>query len=63
MLASCPLPVCLQLYVKSSAFFRVSGEPYPYADAMAGVAALVEAYGSQRVMWGSDFPWVTEKCG
>lgn len=53
----------LQLYIKTSALFRVSEQPYPYADAMDGLAALVQAYGPQRVMWGSDWPWVTEKCG
>jgi predicted TIM-barrel fold metal-dependent hydrolase len=58
----CPSRI-LQLYVKASAFFRVSSLQYPYADAMAGLAALVDAFGPQRIMWGSDFPWVTEKCG
>jgi predicted TIM-barrel fold metal-dependent hydrolase len=53
----------VQLYIKTSAFFRVSSQPYPYVDAMAGVAALVEAFGPHRVMWGSDAPWVFEKCG
>lgn len=56
--------VCvLQLYIKTSALFRVSEQPYLYADAMNGLAALVQAYGAQRVMWGSDWPWVIEKCG
>jgi len=53
----------LQLFIKASAFFRVSAQPYPYADAMAGLAAIVEAFGPQRVMWGTDMPWVSEKCG
>lgn len=52
-----------QLYIKTSALFRVSEQPYPYADAMTALEALVQAYGAQRVMWGSDWPWVTEKCG
>lgn len=53
----------LQLYVKASAFFRVSTQPYPYPDAMAGLRLLVDTFGPQRVMWGTDFPWVTDKCG
>jgi predicted TIM-barrel fold metal-dependent hydrolase len=51
------------VYVKASAFFRVASEPYPYADAAAALRALVDAFGARRVMWGSDWPWVTEKCG
>ncbi|WIA22167.1 hypothetical protein OEZ85_004501 [Tetradesmus obliquus] len=49
-----------QVYVKASAFFRVSAQQqYPYADTCAGLKALVDAFGAQRVMWGSDFPWIT----
>lgn len=24
---------------------------------------LITRFGPERLMWGSDFPWVTEKCG
>jgi predicted TIM-barrel fold metal-dependent hydrolase len=24
---------------------------------------LISRFGPQRIMWGTDFPWVTEKCG
>jgi predicted TIM-barrel fold metal-dependent hydrolase len=47
------------MYVKASAFFRVSAQQYPYADACLGLKALVDGFGAQRVMWGTDFPWVT----
>jgi hypothetical protein len=61
----CALPLLLapQVYVKASAWFRVSGQPYPYADVATGLRRLVDVFGPQRVMWGSDFPWVTEQCG
>jgi predicted TIM-barrel fold metal-dependent hydrolase len=49
----------LQVYVKASAFFRVSTQQYPYTDACRGLKALVDAFGAQRVMWGTDFPWIT----
>ncbi|GBG00055.1 hypothetical protein Rsub_12799 [Raphidocelis subcapitata] len=52
-----------QVYVKASAFFRVSSEPYPYADAAAALRRLIDAFGARRVMWGTDWPWVTEQCG
>ncbi|KAF6137927.1 hypothetical protein GIB67_041800 [Kingdonia uniflora] len=52
-----------QVYVKFSALFRVSREPYPYYDTRHLLFQLVSAYGSNRVMWGSDFPYVVPECG
>ena len=45
------------VYVKLSALFRVSREGPPYADLKPRFAALVDAYGADRLMWGSDFPF------
>ena len=50
-------------HVKLSAGFRVSSLPYPHQDLKQAVQVLVEAYGASRLMWGSDFPWVTEQEG
>lgn len=52
-----------QVYVKASAFFRVSTQDWPYLDACEGVRKLVDAFGADRVVWGTDMPWVSEKCG
>mmetsp|Transcript_11327 Transcript_11327/g.16709 ORF Transcript_11327/g.16709 Transcript_11327/m.16709 type:complete len:370 (-) Transcript_11327:34-1143(-) len=52
-----------QVYVKTSAFFRVSGQEWPYADLRARVDVLINQFGSDRLMWGSDFPFVSEQCG
>jgi len=52
-----------QVYVKLSAFFRVSGDPYPYQDLWARVRELVQAFGSKRLLYGSDFPFVQQQCG
>ena len=49
--------------MKLSAFFRVSGEAFPYEDTAPQVQQLVEAYGARRLMWGSDFPFVVHECG
>lgn len=46
-----------------SAFFRVSSQEHPYEDAQQCVRNLVDAFGPQRLMWGTDFPWVTESPG
>jgi len=52
-----------QVYVKTSAFFRVSAEQFPYADTQAQVLQLVDAFGANRLIWGSDFPFVVQECG
>eukprot|EP00897_Mesotaenium_endlicherianum_P004750 jgi/Mesen1/4302/ME000022S03589 len=52
-----------QVYVKASAFFRVSREAFPYRDTWPLVRQLVAAYGPGRIMWGSDFPFVVDECG
>ena len=51
------------MYVKTSAFFRVSGEDYPYEDARKQVRVLVDTFGAQRILFGTDWPWVSEKEG
>ena len=48
-----------QVYVKLSALFRVSGELPPHGDLIPRIQELVAAYGPHRLMWGSDFPYVT----
>jgi predicted TIM-barrel fold metal-dependent hydrolase len=51
------------LVLQVSAFFRISEQDYPYRDTHACVRKLVDTFGARRLMYGSDFPWVTEKCG
>ena len=48
-----------QVYVKVSALFRVSGEPWPHEDLKLRLQQLLKAFGSYRLMWGSDWPFVT----
>lgn len=52
-----------QVYVKTSAFFRVSRQSFPYEDTWPLVQQLVDAFGAKRVLWGSDFPFVAAECG
>jgi predicted TIM-barrel fold metal-dependent hydrolase len=47
-----------QVYVKVSALFRTSAEPPPFADLQPRLAQLLKAFGAQRLMWGSDYPFV-----
>jgi predicted TIM-barrel fold metal-dependent hydrolase len=44
--------------VKLSGAFRFSQRPLPYADTDRYVAALLSAFGAQRCMWGSDWPFL-----
>ncbi|CEM14294.1 unnamed protein product [Vitrella brassicaformis CCMP3155] len=48
-----------QMHVKVSAFFRNSVEGYPYSDLLPLMRELLSVAGCHRLMWGSDFPFVT----
>eukprot|EP00904_Undaria_pinnatifida_P006595 jgi/Undpi1/3065/HiC_scaffold_15.g06441.m1 len=53
-----------QVHVKVSAFFRVATDPYPYPSLRPRFVALLKHFGSQRLLWGSDFPFVSDgQCG
>jgi predicted TIM-barrel fold metal-dependent hydrolase len=44
--------------VKLSGCFKVSREPYPHRDLLPYVRALVDAFGPDRCVWGSDWPFL-----
>lgn len=52
-----------QVYIKFSALFRLSRTSYPYDDLSKSLSQVVSSYGANRVMWGSDFPFVVPECG
>merc|ERR1719499_2918202 len=43
-----------------SAFFRVASDPWPFASLSGRLKELLEEFGSNRLLWGSDFPYATE---
>lgn len=43
--------------------YALSGEPYPHPDLDRLIARTVEAFGAERCMWGSDFPWIEAEPG
>ena len=45
------------VHVKVSALFRASAEQWPHTDLAPRLEALLAAYGSKRLLWGSDFPF------
>jgi predicted TIM-barrel fold metal-dependent hydrolase len=46
---------------KVSGVQKRSSEPFPYPDMHDHVTWLVEAFGRERVVWGSDFPNVSDE--
>ncbi len=44
--------------VKLSGLMKFSREPYPYADTWPFVRALVDAFGLDACVWGSDWPFL-----
>jgi L-fuconolactonase len=54
-------------YVKVSSLPRSAGKPWPYPDLHGYVRNLIEWFGPERLMLGSDYPWMDrwgsyEKC-
>jgi predicted TIM-barrel fold metal-dependent hydrolase len=50
-------------FVKVSHTWSLSRQPYPYRDSQAQVKRLYDAFGPQRLMWGTDWPLVENHCG
>lgn len=46
-------------HVKVSAFFRLSARLPPHADLAPRLGQLLGAFGPERLLWGSDFPFCT----
>jgi predicted TIM-barrel fold metal-dependent hydrolase len=55
--ALCNMSRHLRVHVKVSAFYALGKKQSPYSDLVPLVRALYNAYGSQRLMWGSDSPF------
>lgn len=51
------------LHVKLSEFPRASNEEFPYVDLFGWVHRLIGAYSGDRLMWGTDFPFIVEQTG
>jgi predicted TIM-barrel fold metal-dependent hydrolase len=43
--------------------YALSGAPYPHPDLDSLLGRSVEAFGAERCMWGSDFPWIEREPG
>jgi predicted TIM-barrel fold metal-dependent hydrolase len=54
-----PLAEYDNVTIKISEIAHTSNETYPYEDAHEHLRWLLEAFGRERVLWGSDFPNVS----
>jgi predicted TIM-barrel fold metal-dependent hydrolase len=48
------------VFVKASALSFMSKEPYPHMDILAYLRRLFQAFGADRLMWGTDTPMSTK---
>ncbi|MBT5876220.1 MAG: amidohydrolase family protein [Candidatus Latescibacteria bacterium] len=46
-----------------SGHYAFSREDYPYRDFASWHQSLMRTYGSHRLMWATDFPWILENPG
>lgn len=51
------------VYVHLSGMYAFSHEPYPYSDLQPVVDRLYQAFGSQRLLMASDYPWIYRNPG
>jgi predicted TIM-barrel fold metal-dependent hydrolase len=51
-----------RVYVKLSHLWTLSKQKYPYRDTHDQVRRLYDAFGPRRLMWGTDWPAVEERC-
>ncbi|MBO6676176.1 MAG: amidohydrolase family protein [Rhizobiales bacterium] len=45
-------------YLKASATFRLNHSPIPGVSDEQGQRQLIEAFGRERILWGSDWPFI-----
>lgn len=52
-----------QVTVHFSGHYAFSSEPYPYRDLTPVSSALLKAFGPDRLLWASDWPWIADEPG
>ena len=51
------------VYVKVSAFYALGKKKMPYHDLLPLIKKVYQAFGANRLMWATDFPWIYEHPG
>ncbi|KHN13852.1 hypothetical protein glysoja_016136 [Glycine soja] len=52
-----------QVFVKFSGLFRLSRGQFSHLDLSPLLSQVVSSFGANRLMWGTDFPYVVPECG
>lgn len=52
-----------RIYLMVSGHYALSREEPPYRDLAIATRSLVNAFGPERCLWGSDFPWIVPEPG
>lgn len=52
-----------QFYLMFSGHYALSHQAYPYPDIHDVGTELVGAFGTDRTLWGSDWPWIDQEPG
>ena len=52
-----------RVFVLLIGMYAFAAEPCPYGDLRPVVAVLLAAFGPERLLLGSDFPWIREVPG
>lgn len=51
------------IWVMASGAYAFSHQAYPYPDVTPITRRLADAYGTDRLVWASDFPWIVDDPG
>ena len=51
------------VYVHLSGQYAFTQDPYPHPDLQSTVDAIYGMFGPERMMWASDYPWISVEPG
>lgn len=61
--AVCGLARFPRVHVLCTGMYAFAEAPWPYEDLRRVTSAILDAFGPQRILLGSDFPWIEEEPG
>jgi L-fuconolactonase len=61
--AVCGLARFPRVHVLCTGMYAFAEKPWPYEDLRRVTSAILDAYGAQRILLGSDYPWIADEPG
>lgn len=58
----CRLACLPNVHVKASAIHALGRGIWPYRDVWPHLLEIIDSFGTERVMWGSEYPFVLSNC-